>query len=50
MLSRIPVEGLVDIYTGSEGDTIQIVVDENNVISAIHMMIEYYFELQVIKI
>lgn len=33
--SRIPVEGLVDIYTGSEGDTIQIVVDENNVISAI---------------
>lgn len=33
--SHIPVSGLVDIYTGSDGSVIQIVVDENNVISAI---------------
>lgn len=33
--SRIPVEGLVDIYTGSAGDVIQISVGENNIISAI---------------
>ncbi len=33
--SRIPVEGLVDIYTGSAGDVIQISVGEDNTISAI---------------
>ena len=33
--SRIPVEGLVDIYTGSEGNIIQIEVDDNNIISAV---------------
>ena len=32
--SRIPVEGLVDVYVGSESDSIQIVVDDNNIISA----------------
>lgn len=32
--SRIPVEGLVDIYTGSENNIIQIVVSEDNKISA----------------
>lgn len=32
--SRIPVEGLVDIYTGSDGNIIQISV-ENNIISAL---------------
>lgn len=33
--SRIPVEGLVDIYAGSENDIIQITVSEDNKISAI---------------
>ena len=33
--SRIPVEGLVDIYSGSEGNIIQIEVDDNNIISAV---------------
>lgn len=32
--SRIPVEGLIDIYTGSIGDIIQISVSEDNIISA----------------
>ena len=33
--SRIPVEGLVDVYTGSIGDVIQISVSGDNIISAI---------------
>ena len=33
--SRIPIEGLVDVYTGSAGDVIQISVGEDNTISAI---------------
>lgn len=34
--SRIPVNGLIDVYTGSENDVIQILVNENtNVISGI---------------
>lgn len=33
--SKLPVGALIDIYTGSEGEAIQIVVNDNNVISAI---------------
>lgn len=32
--SRIPIEGLVDVYTGSIGDVIQISVSGDNIISA----------------
>lgn len=32
---RIPAEALVDIYTGKENDVIQILVDNDNIISAV---------------
>lgn len=34
-ISRIPCEGLVDVYTGSENDVIQITVENNNIAAVI---------------
>lgn len=33
--TRIPVDGLIDVYTGSENDVIQITVNDENIISAV---------------